>query len=133
MTRPDSDAVNTHPPDREVETQPELQSACHLLRSSESRLGFDRGKPEPNRLAYAIATSNSFGDSRRVSNLYRRLRVLRAQGRYRDRDEIDRVAAVIKATHSDFRYQPIAGFSSPGSLSGFDRSNSQGASRLAKR
>ena len=27
---------------------------------------------------------------------------------YRGRDEIDRVAAVIKATHPDFQYQPIA-------------------------
>jgi hypothetical protein len=27
---------------------------------------------------------------------------------YRGRDEIDRVAATIKATHPDFRYQPIA-------------------------
>src|SRR5260370_5108495 len=26
---------------------------------------------------------------------------------YRGRDEIDRVAAAIKATHPDFRYQPI--------------------------
>jgi hypothetical protein len=30
-------------------------------------------------------------------------------GVYRGRDEIDRVAGVIKATHPDFRYQPIAG------------------------
>jgi hypothetical protein len=30
-------------------------------------------------------------------------------GVYRGRDEIDRVAGAIKATHSDFRYQPIAG------------------------
>ena len=29
-------------------------------------------------------------------------------GVYRGRDEIDRVAAMIKATHPDFRYQPIA-------------------------
>jgi len=28
---------------------------------------------------------------------------------YRGRDEIDRVASTIKATHPDFRYQPIAG------------------------
>src|SRR5437016_11207871 len=28
---------------------------------------------------------------------------------YRGRDEIDRVAGAIKATHPDFRYQPIAG------------------------
>ena len=28
---------------------------------------------------------------------------------YRGRDEIDRIAAVIKATHPDFQYQPIAG------------------------
>ena len=28
---------------------------------------------------------------------------------YRGRDEIDRVAGTIKATHPDFRYQPIAG------------------------
>jgi hypothetical protein len=27
---------------------------------------------------------------------------------YRGRDEIDRVAGAIKATHPDFRYQPIA-------------------------
>ena len=27
---------------------------------------------------------------------------------YRGRDEIDRIAGVIKATHPDFRYQPIA-------------------------
>jgi len=27
---------------------------------------------------------------------------------YRGRDEIDRIAAVIKATHPDFQYQPIA-------------------------
>src|SRR5881275_3213623 len=30
-------------------------------------------------------------------------------GVYRDRDEIDRVADAIRATHPDFRYQPIAG------------------------
>jgi len=29
-------------------------------------------------------------------------------GIYRGRDEIDRVAGVIKATHPDFRYQPIS-------------------------
>jgi len=29
------------------------------------------------------------------------------QGVYRGRDEIDRVAGAIKATHPDFRYQPI--------------------------
>ena len=30
-------------------------------------------------------------------------------GVYRGRDEIDRVADAIRATHPDFRYQPIAG------------------------
>jgi SnoaL-like domain len=30
------------------------------------------------------------------------------QGVYRGRDEIDRIAGTIKATHADFRYQPIA-------------------------
>jgi hypothetical protein len=29
-------------------------------------------------------------------------------GVYRGRDEIDRIAGVIRATHADFRYQPIA-------------------------
>ena len=29
-------------------------------------------------------------------------------GLYHGRDEIDRVAGAIKATHPDFRYQPIA-------------------------
>lgn len=29
------------------------------------------------------------------------------KGVYRGRDEIDRIAGVIKATHPDFRYQPI--------------------------
>ena len=29
-------------------------------------------------------------------------------GIYRGRDEIDRIAGAIKATHPDFRYQPIA-------------------------
>jgi len=29
-------------------------------------------------------------------------------GVYRDRDAIDRVAGEVKASHSDFRYQPIA-------------------------
>src|SRR6266446_6755834 len=29
-------------------------------------------------------------------------------GVYRGRDEIDRIAGAIKATHPDFRYQPIA-------------------------
>ena len=29
-------------------------------------------------------------------------------GIYRGRDEIDRIAGVIRATHTDFRYQPIA-------------------------
>jgi hypothetical protein len=29
-------------------------------------------------------------------------------GIYRGRDEIDRIAGVIKATHPDFRYQPVA-------------------------
>ena len=29
-------------------------------------------------------------------------------GVYRGRDEIDRVAGAIRATHSDFRYRPIA-------------------------
>src|SRR2546430_2267316 len=32
-----------------------------------------------------------------------------SKGVYRGRDEIDRVAAAIRATHPDFRYQPIAG------------------------
>jgi SnoaL-like domain len=30
-------------------------------------------------------------------------------GTHRGRDELDRVAGAIKATHPDFRYQPIAG------------------------
>ena len=30
------------------------------------------------------------------------------RGAYRGRDEIDRVAGAIKATHPDYRYQPIA-------------------------
>jgi SnoaL-like domain len=30
------------------------------------------------------------------------------KGAYRGRDEVDRVAGAIKATHPDFRYQPIA-------------------------
>jgi hypothetical protein len=30
------------------------------------------------------------------------------KGVYRGRDEIDRVAGAIRATHPDFRYQPIA-------------------------
>src|SRR6202007_3345016 len=30
------------------------------------------------------------------------------RGVYRGRDEIDRIAGVIRATHTDFRYQPIA-------------------------
>ena len=30
------------------------------------------------------------------------------EGVYRGRDEIDRIAGAIKATHPDFRYQPIA-------------------------
>ena len=29
-------------------------------------------------------------------------------GAYRGRDEIDRIAGAVKATHPDFRYQPIA-------------------------
>jgi SnoaL-like domain len=29
-------------------------------------------------------------------------------GTYRGRDEIDRIAGVIKATHPDFRYQPLS-------------------------
>jgi hypothetical protein len=28
----------------------------------------------------------------------------------KERDEIDRIAAVVKATHSDFRYRSFAGF-----------------------
>ena len=31
-----------------------------------------------------------------------------SRGVYRGREEIDRVAGVIRATHPDFRYQPIA-------------------------
>jgi len=31
-----------------------------------------------------------------------------SKGVYRGRDEIDRIAGVIRATHPDFRYQPIA-------------------------
>ena len=30
------------------------------------------------------------------------------QGVHRGRDEIDRIAGAVKATHPDFRYQPIA-------------------------
>ena len=30
------------------------------------------------------------------------------KGIYRGRDEIDRIAGVIKATHPDFRYQPLS-------------------------
>src|SRR5262249_57350843 len=32
-----------------------------------------------------------------------------SRGVHRGRDEIDRVAGAIRATHPDFRYQPIAG------------------------
>ena len=32
-----------------------------------------------------------------------------ANGAYRGRDEIDRIAGVIKATHPDFQYQPLCG------------------------
>ena len=32
-----------------------------------------------------------------------------SKGVYRGRDEIDRVAGAIRATHPEFRYQPIAG------------------------
>src|SRR5260370_13653583 len=32
-----------------------------------------------------------------------------SKGVYRGRDEIDRIAGEIRATHLDFRYQPIAG------------------------
>jgi hypothetical protein len=32
-----------------------------------------------------------------------------SKGVYRGRDEIDRVAGAIRATHRDFQYQPIAG------------------------
>ena len=32
-----------------------------------------------------------------------------SRGVYRGRDEIDRIAGAIKATHPDFRYQPTAG------------------------
>jgi hypothetical protein len=31
-----------------------------------------------------------------------------SKGSYRGRDEIDRVAGAIRATHPDFRYQPVA-------------------------
>ena len=31
-----------------------------------------------------------------------------SKGAYRGRDEIDRIAGAIKATHPDFQYQPIA-------------------------
>ena len=31
-----------------------------------------------------------------------------SKGVYRGRDEIDRIAGAIKATHPDFRYQPIS-------------------------
>ena len=31
-----------------------------------------------------------------------------SKGAYRGRDEIDRIAGAIRATHPDFRYQPIA-------------------------
>jgi hypothetical protein len=31
-----------------------------------------------------------------------------SQGAYRGRDEIDRIAGAIRATHPDFRYRPIA-------------------------
>jgi hypothetical protein len=36
-----------------------------------------------------------------------------SKGVYRGRDEIDRIAGAIRATHPDFRYQPIA---EPGEL-----------------
>src|SRR5438093_6210799 len=42
------------------------------------------------------------------------------KGVYRGRDEIDRVAGEIKATHPDFRYQPIVG---PEELGNGGRSN----------
>jgi hypothetical protein len=32
-----------------------------------------------------------------------------SRGVYRGRDEIDRIAGAIRATHPDFRYQPITG------------------------
>jgi hypothetical protein len=40
------------------------------------------------------------------------------KGVYRGRDEIDRVAGKIKATHPDFRYQPIVGPEELGAASG---------------
>ena len=39
---------------------------------------------------------------------------------YRGRDEIDRIAGVIKATHPDFRYQPIAAPEELGNAGTFD-------------
>lgn len=44
------------------------------------------------------------------------------KGVYRGRDEIDRVAGAIKATHPDFQYQPIA----PGGGIGKYRADSMG-------
>jgi hypothetical protein len=41
--------------------------------------------------------------------IFRRLTLVKVPGGRQGRDEIDRIAGAIKATHLDFRYQPIAG------------------------
>ena len=42
-----------------------------------------------------------------------------SKGVYRGRDEIDRIAGAIKATHPDFRYQPIAEWAMAGGSNGY--------------
>src|SRR5260221_184314 len=40
-------------------------------------------------------------------------------GVYRGRDEIDRIAGAVKASHPDFRYQPIAEWAMAGKSNGY--------------
>jgi hypothetical protein len=97
---------------------------CHLKQAAGEACtiaGFDAERRQP--MSYSISTlltrnlHDVFGESdparRRaaIDEIFTEDCVFYdpSKGVYRGRDEIDRVAGAIKATHPDFRYQPIAG------------------------
>ena len=93
-------------------------SDCYRVKTSQAVLHAER-KPD---MSYSISTllirnlSDVFGESdperRRaaINELYTEDGVFYDPGKgvYRGRDEIDRIAGAIRATHPDFQYQPIA-------------------------
>jgi hypothetical protein len=103
--------------------RPPCPALCHPMDRSTDRRHL-KGKAERSKaMSYSISTlltrnlHDVFGENdgtrRRaaIDEIYTEDCVFYdpTKGVYRGRDEIDRVAGKIKATHPDFRYQPIVG------------------------